>query len=1338
MEIYNKKNSKLKFEILTALHNHIEYLSKIVGSPINTAKKIKSKHMIIKSVNEQSVLYNDKKNLINTINELKLFTKDRDNIIFPFLDILPSLIYSYIQSDLDEGKIDKFEYISFFSHFIANSFIDKNCLGSIYSFFSGIFSDIKTMKEKDSRLPKLIKAMELWLNFFTFRDKKEYAESTICFLGGNMNLNFQEKISLLNNTIEIKIVFSRNEYITLIDKNDCFLNINHKTLVTYKDIQNYIKKRFDTLIYVIQMGKIFIYFGNNESFFEKDYDKTDISDIYFLQKFYGQVKLICVNIKALNDNKEIENCYENIYRPLLLSELGEFRNDNTSSTIKLTLKINDKNYTKINYINHGDSNFNIVEYMGNIKSFLPFAYIIKNLFTNNDIKKIGKESKNKICFILLSKIFKGIFNCIFLNNYDKVDIRKYLLFIYSISPEIINAYNISNKEGDKDFNITELLKELLNESYIIDKIGSLKDGDAILNFYIKIKNLFGDESFQNTLIDILQDTLTTIQKEYPYKETDDLIRLYSVLPEMSYGKLYLKIMKELFIYNRFWGQKEHFFNMKNNQIPKKVKYKHINYYTRNFQQPILFPILELDKYYPKLSSFELGNLYNEPNESILNYDFSLSGDEFYINNKVSKFIENFIRKSKNLIKCCLVKKTHHIKGAMFILEFKSPNDGNFFDLYFLSSKEQETEEICNRPANSEQDNYHKNLCYGSIFFCPKTNAGKIYNIKCKNIKFILIRQYFHRVSAIEIFTSNNKSYYFNFNSFFSVEKTKNLNEILKKISKFFKEIKVFLQNNKTIILGFYNPIYESSLYPLFSEEINIWKKKNKIYSNFEKLSIINLFSNRSFVDIFQYPIYPIFYQFIGIKERPMNTHIGLLDINEESLARKKSILYSYKINSEDLAFSKSKEVAHLFNTFASNPVYICNYLIRVFPYALISIELQGTGFDSPNRLFYSLPKTFMNTLTQKSDHRELLPEFFYLPELFENNNNLKLGQLTSGEEVGNVLFFDKDKDDPEKYKKYKFMSDINKILEDEKYINQWIDLNFGIDQKETKNHERYFERVHYINLDNNPEFYNDFLSLQKLEFGVIPFQLFYTKFPAPVDNIDYIEQLIEANKYIFQKDHKFLKNEINCFRCKGKNFIPDAYIKIINEIPADNLPNRKKYSFTGDVYGFVTIRELNAKQSNSNIKQTKSKEEGKEKDKYTIIHKLSDHSKEIKYIDFNPRLNLFLTYSLDGFINIYTFPSIKLIRVIKADNYYEQSDHLRKVVLVSYPYPMIFCHNTSSAYVFSINGELIKAGKSPVGANFVPCIDKYLGIVKDFIEMRIYMGSSEKYNINNIFLPKIA
>lgn len=59
---------------------------------------------------------------------------------------------------------------------------------------------------------------------------------------------------------------------------------------------------------------------------------------------------------------------------------------------------------------------------------------------------------------------------------------------------------------------------------------------------------------------------------------------------------------------------------------------------------------------------------------------------------------------------------------------------------------------------------------------------------------------------------------------------------------------------------------------------------------------------------------------------------------------------------------------------------------------LCLISPQG-GFDIPERMFYSVKKEWESASRDNmGDVRELIPEFFYLPDFLLNSNHIQLGQ----------------------------------------------------------------------------------------------------------------------------------------------------------------------------------------------------------------------------------------------------------------------------------------------------------------------------------------------------------
>ena len=1395
------------------------------------------------------LIYYKNKNVLNEqyylekiIEELFLLVdKEYGLILFPFFSpTCEELLDAYIKSKVDEGKsiksINDFKYIKIFEIMKNNSFISRGSISLIYSYFGSLFYDAKNIDENDERLSKFVKLKELWKIFYTLPSKNIIKNnSNFSFIGGKLKFEFSQKYDFHTQGIFIKIEFLSNKYIHINFDKIIFLKLNNQII----EVQKYLKKikDIDNIIYMefrIYLAKVELHYqilGKNLKKEEIKYIEIDnIETISILENYYGLIKSIEITLK----NKTLDQKSQILlYYPIPTTEkngLGEInhiaQNDNIIdlTTEKKAFKfiIDDNKLIKVNYINYNEENYNIIEYFGGITQLLPFISLIKNLFENEKIKLINHQNKNDILISFVTDILCSFINIIFYYNEYKINIVKYFLFFLYILSEL-DIYLLSKL--DKINETINCLDNNIPKKY-----------QEIIQYFFLFLGLARNEYINDLRFYI---------ENYAKININDLF----------YNQLYTKLMKELFIYNRNWSRKDLFYNIKKENNKISINYKQINYYTKSFQQPFIYPILEMNKYYPNFTEFSKDNLYKNKEKEILNYDFSLSD-----HNIIIKEIKKYIDKDQNIIfeKCCLVKKIYHVKGKMGILKKKDDNKESF-DIIFISNDKDE-DFTCNKEnMNIDKNNYfqrkqnekNKSICYGSIFRCPEKEYSKKIIINSENIMFLLIREYFHRVSAIEIFTNNHKSYYFNFSKKFNVktktffQKHKNENEnndsdndndndndsdndndnnideginddnndennndddiniknIINNTDTNIKDIdnKVILNikdnddfikiNKNKILLGFYNKKYRNYMYPLFEKKINI---KNKYLTNFDILIFINLFSNRSFKDLYQYPVFPMFYEPIN-KKRIMNKHIGLQDIDNQSKARIDLINESYKAAYEDnMDNPKKANPLRLFNTCFSNPIYVSNYLIRIFPYSFSCIELQGDGFDNPNRLFYCINGTFTNTLSQKSDLRELIPELFYFFELFKNKNNVQLHKLANKKEIDTIKIYTENNDETDK-DIYKFLATMRNLLEKEAKLNEWIDLIFNEKKTKDEKNRDYYSKEAFVSFENNEKILKNQIIMDSADFGLLPFKLYKSKFP--VIKKDNIEKLKEYNALMIDADHFINKyNPMKCCICIGRTNIDKDYLnsyKIKNKslkldislITKMKEIDENTYYFIGDIFGNVTIyafvkeNNLNKKkkfsffkkyhkpkktsfdisylQSYSNEKE--KKENWVELNKYDksldnyipntinsdwenelndfnkktydakidrisvdnikkvyIFKKLYDHNKQVKYIDFNGRLNLFATYALDGFINLYIFPSCKLINSIKITNIVGNSI-FDKVLLVSTPFPMIICINELLIYIFDINGNFVHVESLADERKIKFHIDKNCGIVQDYI-----------------------
>lgn len=209
---------------------------------------------------------------------------------------------------------------------------------------------------------------------------------------------------------------------------------------------------------------------------------------------------------------------------------------------------------------------------------------------------------------------------------------------------------------------------------------------------------------------------------------------------------------------------------------------------------------------------------------------------------------------------------------------------------------------------------------------------------------------------------------------------------------------------------------------------------------------LNKMAGRTFNDITQYPVFPWVLadytsEVIDLNDsrvyRDLSKPVGAL--NEDRLAQ---LIERYN----DLqSFGFSENERFLYGSHYSSPGMVLHFMLRQEPFTSMAVELQSGRFDCPDRLFFDLAGCWKSCLTSTSDVKELIPEFFTLPEMFQNTNQFPLGHTQDDRLIDNVTL-------PPwaKGSAYEFVRIHRLALESEhvsRHLNQWIDLVFGYKQR---------------------------------------------------------------------------------------------------------------------------------------------------------------------------------------------------------------------------------------------------------------------------------------------------
>ncbi|KAL4341446.1 hypothetical protein GQ457_08G021180 [Hibiscus cannabinus] len=221
--------------------------------------------------------------------------------------------------------------------------------------------------------------------------------------------------------------------------------------------------------------------------------------------------------------------------------------------------------------------------------------------------------------------------------------------------------------------------------------------------------------------------------------------------------------------------------------------------------------------------------------------------------------------------------------------------------------------------------------------------------------------------------------------------------------------------------------------------------QNGEISNFQYLMHLNTLAGRGYSDLTQYPVFP----WVLADYETEN-----LDLSDPKTFRKLEKPMGCQTPEGEEEFKTryeswdDPEVPKFhYGSHYSSAGIVLFYLLRLPPFSAENQKLQGGQFDHADRLFSSIRGTWSSAAGKgnTSDVKELIPEFFYMPEFLENNFSLDLGQKQSGEKVGDVILPPWAKGSAREFiRMHREALESDFVSEN---LHNWIDLIFGYKQR---------------------------------------------------------------------------------------------------------------------------------------------------------------------------------------------------------------------------------------------------------------------------------------------------
>ncbi|XP_040282062.1 neurobeachin isoform X10 [Bufo bufo] len=350
------------------------------------------------------------------------------------------------------------------------------------------------------------------------------------------------------------------------------------------------------------------------------------------------------------------------------------------------------------------------------------------------------------------------------------------------------------------------------------------------------------------------------------------------------------------------------------------------------------------------------------------------------------------------------------------------------------------------------------------------------------IRAVFSRRYLLQNTALEVFMANRTSVMFNFPDQATVKK------VVYSLPRVGVGTSYGLPQARRISLATPRQLFKSS------NMTQRWQRRE--ISNFEYLMFLNTIAGRTYNDLNQYPVFPWVLTNYESEELDLTLPGNFRDLSKPigALNPKRAVFYAERYET----WEDDQTPPYHYNTHYSTSTLTLCWLVRIEPFTTFFLNANEGKFDHPDRTFSAVARSWRNCQRDTSDVKELIPEFYYLPEMFVNSNSYNFGVRDDSSVVNDV-------DLPSWAKNPEDFVRINRMALESEFVScqlhQWIDLIFGYKQRgpEAVRALNVFHYLTYegsVNLDSVTDpVIREAMEAQIQNFGQTPSQLLIEPHP---------------------------------------------------------------------------------------------------------------------------------------------------------------------------------------------------------------------------------------------------